>query len=120
MSCESSFGHRKVKGPGMDSMSGEKVNGGEGNAREGQSADQSIGQSVGKPTAAQLRYLRLGLNQPGGKLPLFDGEGQEINPKTIRSCVARGWAEPWFDNPAMPNWLVCKLTAEGRDVAKSG
>ena len=82
-----------------------------------QRSDEAEAPAVGKPTAAQLRYLRLGLNQAGGKLPLFDDHGQEINPKTIRSCVAKGWAEPWFDNPGMPNWLVCKLTASGREVA---
>lgn len=76
-------------------------------------------ESVGKPSAAQMRYLRLGLNQAGGKLPLFDSDGQEISPKTIRSCVAKGWAEPWFDNPAMPNWLVCKLTDAGRKAAEN-
>ncbi|MFZ1814127.1 MAG: hypothetical protein WBO55_02245 [Rhizobiaceae bacterium] len=52
----------------------------------------------GKPTAAQLRYLRHGLGQPGGKLPLFDEHGQEIAQRTIRSCIEKGWAEPWFDN----------------------
>ena len=85
-----------------------------------QRSDEAEAPAAGKPTAAQLRYLRLGLNQAGGKLPLFDDHGQEINPKTIRSCVAKGWAEPWFDNPAMPNWLVCKLTASGREVAMAG
>lgn len=69
-----------------------------------------------RPSAAQLRYLRLGLGQAGGKLPLFDENGQEISPKTIRSCVEHGWAEPWFSNPTRPDWLVCRLTASGRTV----
>jgi hypothetical protein len=70
-----------------------------------------------RPSQAQLRYLALGLRQPGGKLPLFDENGREISPKTIRSCIERGWAEPWFDNPLKPNWLVCRLTPAGRIAA---
>ncbi|HEX6957399.1 MAG TPA: hypothetical protein VF194_05370 [Ferrovibrio sp.] len=78
------------------------------------SADQvSTGQ---KPTAAQLRYLRRGLKQPGGKLPLFDERGQLISASTIQSCIKAGWAVPWFENPIKPDWLVCKLTPEGRAV----
>ena len=66
-----------------------------------------------KPTWAQVRYLIRGLKEPGGKLPLFDDEGQEIDLRTIRSCIARGWAQPWFANPVKPDWLVCKLTPAG-------
>ncbi|MEQ9143847.1 MAG: hypothetical protein RLO08_05765 [Parvibaculaceae bacterium] len=66
-----------------------------------------------KPTWAQIRYLIRGLKEPGGKLPLFDDEGQEIDARTIRSCIARGWAEPWFANPVKPDWLVCRLTPSG-------
>jgi hypothetical protein len=69
-----------------------------------------------KPTAAQRRYLERGLRQAGGKLPIFDAEGQEIDSRTIRACIKAGWAEPWFANPLKPDWLVCKLTAEGRKV----
>ena len=67
-----------------------------------------------QPTTAQRRYLSRGLSQPGGKLPLFDEEGQQINVETIRSCIRHGWAEPWFANPIKPDWLVCKITNEGR------
>lgn len=69
-----------------------------------------------KPSAAQIRYLSRGLKQPGGKLPLFDKEGQRINEKTIRSCISHGWCELWFKNPINPAWLVCKLTDAGRDA----
>jgi hypothetical protein len=31
--------------------------------------------------------------------------------------MERGWAEPWFENPLKPDWLVCKLTAAGRKIA---
>ncbi len=67
-----------------------------------------------RPSRAQRAYLRRGLDQPGGKLPLFDLQGQEISPQTVRACIARGWAEPWFSNPLKPDWLVCKLTDAGR------
>jgi hypothetical protein len=66
------------------------------------------------PTLAELMYLRRGLAQPGGKLPLFDLDGQEIDPVLVRRCVTRGWAEPWFNNPLKPDWLVCRLTTGGR------
>jgi hypothetical protein len=69
-----------------------------------------------KPTAAQLAWLRCGLDQAGGKLPLFDADGQRVKERTIRSCIEQGWAEPWFNNPIKPDWLVCKLTDPGRDV----
>lgn len=67
-----------------------------------------------KPTDAQLRYLRRGLRQAGGKLPLFDEHGQQISSHTIEACIKAGWAEPWFENPIKPDWLVCKLTQQGR------
>jgi len=70
----------------------------------------------GVPTDAQQRYLEQGLNQPGGKLPLFDREGRAIPYKTIETCIAHGWAEPWFANPVKPDWLVCKLTPAGYRV----
>lgn len=70
------------------------------------------------PSKAQKSYLRRGLDQPGGKLPLFDENGREFNPRTIRSCIDHGWAEPWFSNPQKPDWQVCKLTPLGRVAAE--
>jgi len=70
-----------------------------------------------RPTRAQLDYLVRGLDQPGGKLPLFDREGRPINHQTIRACIANGWAEPWYANPIKPDWLVCRLTEAGRRLA---
>jgi hypothetical protein len=66
------------------------------------------------PSAAQRAYLQRGLAEPGGKLPLFDAAGQQIDPRTIKACIEQGWAEPWFSNPLKPDWLVCKLTPAGR------
>jgi hypothetical protein len=73
-----------------------------------------------RPTVAQMRYLKRGLCQPGGKLPLFDDEGQRFDTKTVRTCIQRGWAQPWFANPLKPDWLVCKLTDSGRMAAGDG
>jgi hypothetical protein len=70
-----------------------------------------------RPSTAQLAWLKRGLRQPGSKLPLFDEWGQRVNEQTIRSCIAQGWAEPWFANPLKPDWLVCKLTEAGRNLA---
>lgn len=69
-----------------------------------------------RPTTAQRKWLGRGLNQPGGKLPLFDRYGKRVSARTIRSCIEQGWAEPWFINPVKPEWLVCKLTDRGREV----
>lgn len=74
----------------------------------------------GKPSATQKTWLNRGLDQAGGKLPLFDDNGQRIDPRTIRSCIENGWAEPWFHNPIKPDWLVCKLTTAGRAVLAAG
>jgi hypothetical protein len=76
----------------------------------------AAGQAGGRrpaPTPAQRGYLARGLSEPGGKLPLFDRKGREIARKTVESCLARGWAEPWFDNPLKPDWIVCRLTDAG-------
>jgi hypothetical protein len=69
------------------------------------------------PALLELLYLRRGLAQPGGKLPLFDLDGQDVDTTIVRRCLERGWAEPWFNNPLKPDWLVCKLTETGRRVA---
>jgi hypothetical protein len=69
-----------------------------------------------RPSAAQRRYLERGLEQPGGKLPLFDRDGREVPRKTIEACIAHGWAELWTRNPIKPDWLVCRLTDAGYRV----
>ena len=73
--------------------------------------------TAGKPTPIQLAWLVRGLQQPGGKLPLFDRDGQAVDRRTIESCLSNGWAERWFANPLKPDWLVCRLTDSGRRVA---
>jgi len=68
---------------------------------------------AGFMTSGQRRYLARGLKQPGGKLPLFDEQGQEISHRTIEACLTHGWARPWSRNPVKPGWFVCRLTEEG-------
>jgi hypothetical protein len=79
-----------------------------------------IDDAVVLPTVAQRAWLVRGLNQPGGKLPLFDRNGQRVNPITVKSCLEHGWAVPWFANPLKPDWLVCKLTPAGRAALRGG
>jgi len=73
-----------------------------------------VGDAEIRPTPAQREWLARGLQQPGGKLPLFDKWGQRVNEQTVRACITHGWAEPWFTNPLKPDWLVCRLTDSGR------
>jgi hypothetical protein len=78
--------------------------------------DEDTNKAAMRPTAPQRRYLERGLDQPGGKLPLFDRDGREVPKKTIASCIAHGWCEAWTRNPIKPEWLVCRLTAAGYRV----
>lgn len=70
--------------------------------------------AASRPTGLQRKWLMRGIGQPGGKLPLFDEEGQRVSKRTVDSCLRQGWAAPWFANPLKPDWLVCKLTDQGR------
>ncbi len=79
---------------------------------------QSCTTQAPQPTKIQRRWMMRGLSQPGGKIPLFDDNGQKINVRTIQSCLERGWVEPWFTNPIKPDWMICKLTKKGRALIK--
>lgn len=81
--------------------------------------EKYIGNRRVRPTRGQIDWLRQGLQQPGGKLPLFDHFGQKVSDRTVKSCIQQGWAEPWFDNPIKPDWLICKLTDTGRKIAET-
>lgn len=72
--------------------------------------------TAARPSIVQRAWLIRALDQPGGKLPLFDANGRRVDPRTIRRCLDEGWAEAWFNNPAKPDWLVCKLTEKGRSA----
>ncbi|WP_420332994.1 hypothetical protein [Roseibium sp.] len=91
----------------------------EGVVEEAVSASAPGALKLGNLTAVQKRWLKRGLEQPGGKLPLFDENGREIPARTIRACIDAGWAEPWFSNPIKPNWLVCRLTPDAFEVLSS-
>ena len=69
---------------------------------------------VATPSPSQRRWLERGIAQPGGKLPLFDGDGQQISSRTVRACLGAGWAEPWRHTPIKPDWLICRITPQGR------
>lgn len=71
-----------------------------------------------KATDQQLLWLRRGCTQPAGKLPLFDDKGRKVSERTVKSCIERGWAEPWFANPLKPDWLICKITDAGRNLVE--
>ena len=66
------------------------------------------------PSASQSKWLTCGLTQAGGKLPLFDEFGKRVSDRTVKVCVDKGWAEPWFNNPIKPDWMICKLTDNSR------
>jgi hypothetical protein len=71
------------------------------------------------PTASQRAWLQRGLDEPGGKLPMFDAEGRQVDQRTVQSCIDAGWAEPWIANPIKPDWLICRLTDKGRSLAQT-
>jgi hypothetical protein len=71
------------------------------------------------PSPDERAWLARGLDQPGGKLPLFDEDGQRVDPRLVSRCIALGWAEPWFANPLKPDWQVCRLTDAGRTAASA-
>ncbi len=78
--------------------------------------ESSTERRPGAPTPQQVKWLARGLEQPGGKLPLFDDQGQRVSERTVKSCLRNGWAEPWFANPIKPDWQICKLTETGRSL----
>ncbi|MBT3792858.1 MAG: hypothetical protein HOF95_07530 [Rhodospirillales bacterium] len=71
------------------------------------------------PTPSQRAWLARGLDQAGGKLPLFDLNGRKVSPRTVRTCMDHGWVAPWFMNPTKPDWIVCRLTDQGRKLAET-
>ncbi|MFM7346827.1 MAG: hypothetical protein ACKO1J_15840 [Tagaea sp.] len=82
--------------------------------RGGDAKPKGLPPAPGEPTAFQRAWLARGLDQPGGKLPLFLGDGKRVDPRTVKACLEKGWCEPWYANPLKPDWLVCKLTDKGR------
>lgn len=81
---------------------------------DGDHTQPSPGDGGAQPTPMQRKWLTRGLDQAGGKLPLFDEVGKKVSDRTVKACIEHGWAEPWFNNPLKPDWQVCKLTDAGR------
>lgn len=61
----------------------------------------------------QRRWLRVGLDQPGGKLPLYDDYGNRISQSLIDSCLLNGWVEAWAGRPSGAPVRICRLTESG-------
>lgn len=68
------------------------------------------------PTDEQRRWLAMGVQQPGGKLPLYDEKGARISAELISACVQAGWVEPWAINPIRTESQICRLTEAGRQA----
>jgi hypothetical protein len=88
--------------------------------RDGDGRPKGLPPGPGQPTALQRAWLARGLGEPGGKLPLFVGDGRKIDPRTVKACLDKGWCEPWYANPLKPDWLICKLTPDGRRLFEAG
>jgi hypothetical protein len=46
--------------------------------------------NVIKPTPFQRRWLRRGLDQVGGKVPLFVEYGRQVGERTVKSRINKG------------------------------
>ena len=54
-----------------------------------------------KPSPAQLAWLKRGLEQPGGKLPLFDRDGQRVDPRTVQTGLQTDRQRPAHSDRAL-------------------
>lgn len=79
-------------------------------------AGEKMGGDMADVTREERDYLAMGRQRPGGKLPLFDADGQEIKTAVVAACLKKGLAERWFANPLKPDWPVCRLTDQGRNL----
>ncbi len=75
-------------------------------------ANRSRTKGVAHKSAA-LRFLKSGLRSPGGKLPLFDEEGQRVDGDLMRYCVESGLAETWFVESRQPDLPIYRITEKG-------
>ncbi|MEP3655166.1 MAG: hypothetical protein ABJO36_09745 [Litorimonas sp.] len=66
--------------------------------------------------AEMLNWLKGGLDRSDGRLAMFDTFGEPVNKAVIKSAIAAGLAEPWFSSPMRPQWMVCRITAKGRET----
>ena len=70
-----------------------------------------------RPTAVQRAYLRRGLDQPGGKLPLFDRNGQRYPERTIRACIELAGLQADRRGPRIGGRPATRLTGAERRVS---
>ncbi|MEJ2027151.1 MAG: hypothetical protein P8X52_06795, partial [Limibacillus sp.] len=69
-----------------------------------------------RPSPEELNWMRRGLGQPGGKIPVFDENDNPVDPKIVRRCLEQQWVEPWIGNQKNPNnlYMACRLSPLGR------
>ena len=70
-----------------------------------------------KPTPSQRPLVATRARSGGRQAAAFRRVRPQVSERTVKSCIDKGWAEPWFANPLKPAWLVCKLTKAGRTAA---
>lgn len=68
-------------------------------------------------SAKLLDWLQAGENQPGGKLPLYDKDGERIPKALIQVSLEYGLVEPW--TPGVAPLGICKLTSLGRKFLRT-
>jgi len=66
-----------------------------------------------KPSEAQRVWLSKGLQQPGGKLPLFDEWGQKVSSRTVRFWVQVD--TQWIGASIGKETLHYRYRPDGRD-----
>ena len=79
-------------------------------------------ENVGEHAAEPSGTLRLNTSLGAARMlltPLSSKLLNKVDARIIRSCIELGWAEPWFNNPLKPDWLICKLTEAGRRLASA-
>jgi len=69
-----------------------------------------------RPSPDELNWMRRGLGQPGGKIPVFDENDNPVDPKIVRRCLEQQWVEPWIGNQKNPDnlYMACRLSPLGR------
>lgn len=74
---------------------------------------ENLATAGARPSRSQREWLMLGTRHDGGRLPLYGADGREIPRRTVNSCIAHGWVEPWIPNPIRPEGRICRLTKAG-------
>lgn len=69
----------------------------------------------------QRRWLRTGLNQPGGKLSRCDEKGKRVCAALVRDCLQAGFVQAWSRNPVLgdSDIRICRLTEKAREALEA-